>query len=111
MTGRDLVGIIYAAGVLAALYLGRDLGAEQERARAQQAQALCGEVRGSQHQLAEQQRATAAAVQAAVRSARDDVGEVGRACADVAKTCAVPGWWMNVEVVPLPRLAAKRNGR
>ena len=111
MTGRDLVGVIYACGVLAALYLGRDLGAEQERHRAQQAQALCSEVRGGQHQLAEQQRATAAAVQAAVRSARDDVGEVGRACAEVAETCAVPGWWMDVEVVPLPRLAAGRDGR
>lgn len=105
MTGRDLVGLIYAIGVLAALFLGRDLGAEQERARAQQAQSLCSEVRAGQYQLAAQQRATAGDVQAAVRSARDDVGEVGRACAEVAETCAVPGWWMDVEVVPLPRLA------
>lgn len=111
MTGRDLVGVIYAIGVIAALFLGRDLGAEQERARAQQAQSLCDEVRGGQYQLAEQQRATAAAVQAAVRSARDDVGEVGRACAEVAETCAVPGWWMDVEVVPLPRLAEGRVRR
>ncbi len=107
MTGRDVLGLIYALGVLAALFLGRDLGAEQERARAQQAQALCFEVRDGQHQLAEQQRTTAAAVQEAVRGARDDVGEVGRACAEVAETCAVPGWWLDVEVVPLPRLAGR----
>ena len=38
VSGRDVLVVIYALGVLAALHLGRDMGAEQERARAQQAQ-------------------------------------------------------------------------
>ena len=97
--GRDVLVIIYALGVLAALYLGRDLGVEQERARSQQAYALCSEVRGVQRQMAEQQRAAAIAAQAA----RADVGEVGRACTEVAETCAVPGVWLDVGVLPLGR--------
>ena len=97
--GRDVLVIIYALGVLAALYLGRDLGVEQARARSQQAYALCSEVRGVQRQMAEQQRAAAIAAQAA----RADVGEVGRACAEVAETCAVPGVWLDVGVLPLGR--------
>lgn len=99
VSGRDVLVVIYALGVLAALYLGRDMGAEQERARAQQAHSLCSEVRGAQRQMAEQQRATAAAVAAA----RDEAAETGRACTEVAETCAVPGVWLDVGVLPLGR--------
>ena len=107
MTTRELGIVLAACAVLAAYGLGRAYGRDEAAAQAQQAAAMCRESLDAEvvtrRTIARRQDGTRAAVNDALRAVRDDVAEVGRACREVAETCAVPGVWLDVGVLPLGR--------
>jgi endonuclease YncB( thermonuclease family) len=94
-----------AVVVFCAVHLGRVLGYEEAAAQAQQAAAMCRESLDAEvvtrRTLARRQDEVRLALADAVERARSDVGDAARACAEVARTCAVPGVWMDLGVLPL----------
>ena len=99
--------LLTLVAVYAAVGLGRQLGVEEARAdAATDRRARVEEARLYGRQCAAIEGVLRDVVRAQAATTRGDVARVAEACAAVAETCAVPGWWMQLDVVPLPRLAA-----
>jgi len=103
--GLRLVAVLVAA--YCGVALGHNLGVEEVREGAVRAQAVCERL----HVEAVVTRRTLARivesqVTAQAQATREDVRAGAQACAVMAETCAVPGWWLDMGVVPLPRVAA-----
>ena len=107
MTTSEMAVALALLVALAAYSLGRAYGRDEAAAQAQQAAAMCRESLDAEvvtrRTIARRHDGTRRVLDDALRSVRDDVAEVGRACREVAETCAVPGVWLDVGVLPLGR--------